>query len=122
MGIPSLNKMFVLGRVEGQPQLKDIGDGKQKLGFRVRTERMWKERTFSTLHRVVVWGKMVEDLRSIQEGDSVSVDGRIDNRKYEVNGETKWITEVVANDVQVYAAQAESGGGDEFTSEDDLPF
>jgi single-strand DNA-binding protein len=121
MDYPSLNKVFIVGRVEGEPQIKEISEGKEKLGFRVRTERKWRDRTFSTLHRVCVFGNMVGDLRGIREGDSVAVDGRIDNRKYEVNGETKWITELVANDVQVYAAPT-TEAVDESDSEDALPF
>ena len=34
---------------------------------------------------------------------------RCDNRQYEQNGEKKWITEIVASDVQVFSATEKSG-------------
>ena len=119
MSFPSANKAFVLGKVEHDPEVREVKGGKEKMGMRIRTTRSWSDREFSTLHRVVIWGKMIDDLRSIKDGDYVAVDGRIDNRSYEVDGVTKWITEIVANDVQVYADEAKSNGE---TEEDDLPF
>jgi single-strand DNA-binding protein len=121
MNMPSVNKAVIVGVVEDQPQIRSISEGKEKMGFRVRTHRAWRDKTFSTLHRIVVWGGMITDIRGLNQGDFVSVDGRIDNRKYEVEGETKWITEVVASDVQVVAAPS-SGGASVLGSEDDLPF
>lgn len=120
MSVPSVNKAVIVGKVEDQPQIRSIGEGKEKMGFRVRTERSWRDKTFSTLHRIVVWGNMITDIRGLNQGDCVSIDGRIDNRKYEVEGETKWITEVVANDVQVFASAAAAPSG--LSDEDDLPF
>ena len=121
MSIPSVNKAFIVGAVEGEPRITPYGEGKEKMGFRVRTNRAWKDKNFSTVHRIIVWGNMVADIKGLREGDGVSVDGRIDNRKYEVDGETKWITEVVANDVQVYAS---SNGKPQhgLEEDDDLPF
>tara|TARA_R110000751_G_scaffold74611_3_gene150645 strand:- start:3316 stop:3684 length:369 start_codon:yes stop_codon:yes gene_type:complete len=115
MSNPSMNKVVIVGRVDAPPQVRSIGDNKEKMGFRVRTERSWRDKTFSTVHRVVVWGGQIEDIRNLREGDCVSIDGRIDNRKYEVEGEAKWISEVVANDVQVFSSSApavDAGLGD----------
>ena len=120
MSVPSFNKAMIVGLVEEPPQIRPIGEGKEKMGFRVRTYRAWRDKQFSTLHRVVVWGNSINDLRNLQQGDTVAVDGRIDNRKYEVEGVTKWITEIVANDVQVYAASPAQAGGDSIDSE--IPF
>ena len=120
MSNPSMNKALIVGRVDAPPQIKEIGEGKEKMGFRVRTNRAWRDKTFSTVHRITVWGNMITDIRNLQEGDCVSVDGRIDNRKYEVDGETKWITEVVANDVQVFST-ASAGADSALGPEDDLP-
>ena len=120
MSIPSVNKAVIVGCVEGQPRITPYGEGKEKMGFKVRTNRAWKDKNFSTVHRIIVWGNMVNDIRSLADGDGVSVDGRIDNRKYEVDGEAKWITEVVANDVQVYASS--NGNAGHGPEDDDLPF
>ena len=121
MSIPSINKAVIVGRVDDQPRVGTYGEGKQKMSFKVRTERAWRDKSFSTVHRIMVWGNMVSDIENLKSGDFVSVDGRIDNRKFEVDGETKWITEVVANDVQVYAAS--NGGSDGGRGDEDvIPF
>ena len=121
MSVPSINKVIVVGLVEEDPQIRAIGEGKEKMGFRVRTTRSWSGREFSTLHRVVVWGNQINNVRSLRGGDTVAIDGRIDNRKYEANGETKWITEVVANDVQIYSSAPASAGG-AVELDDAIPF
>jgi single-strand DNA-binding protein len=118
---PSINKALIVGRVDAPPKIHSSGEGKERMGFRVRTNRAWRDKTFSTVHLITVWGNMITDIRNLQEGDCVSVDGRIDNRKYEVDGETKWTTEVVASDVQVFASEA-AGANSALGPEDDLPF
>ena len=117
--ITSMNKVLIMGRVESDPYHRLVGDNNSdKLGFRVRTERAWKDKTFSTVHRIVAWGAMAAQNKGLRAGSSVMVDGRLDNRKYEVDGETKWISEVVANDIQVYGADAEK----EQEQEEEIPF
>ena len=41
MSVPSINKVIVVGLVEEDPQIRAIGEGKEKMGFRVRTTRSW---------------------------------------------------------------------------------
>jgi len=55
----------------------------------------------------------------MKAGTQVMVDGRLDNRKYQDNeGNDKWISEINANDIQVYGGGAEAPA----TSEDEIPF
>jgi single-strand DNA-binding protein len=108
MGFPSANKAFVMGQVSSPPQIKDIGNGRSMMGFRLVSKRSWKDKEFQTTHRITVFGNAVDGLRDLSEGSLVGVDGRIDNRQYEQNGEKKWITEIVANDVQVFSATESS--------------
>ncbi|MAH51326.1 hypothetical protein CMI37_36255 [Candidatus Pacearchaeota archaeon] len=117
--IASMNKVMVMGRVESDADHRLVGDGtKGKLGFRLRTERQWKEQTFSTVHRIVAWGSMAEQHKSLKAGATVYVDGRLENRKYEKDGETKWISEISAGDIQVFGAPAAS----ETLPEEEIPF
>lgn len=120
MSFPSANKAFVMGQVSAPPQLKDLGNGRSMMGFRLVSKRRWKDKEFQTTHRITVFGNAVDALRNLSEGSLVGVDGRIDNRQYEQNGEKKWITEIVANDVQVFSAQEEQPQGNDFG--DEIPF
>jgi len=105
MSFPSANRAFIMGQVAAPPQLKDLSDGGAMMGFRVVSKRRWKDREFTTTHRIAVFGNAVDGLRNLSEGSLVGVDGRIDNRQYEQNGEKKWITEIVASDVQVFSSE-----------------
>ena len=118
--ITSMNKVLIMGRVESDPDFRTVGDNNSaKLGFRVRTERSWKDKTFSTVHRVVAWGLIAQNNKDIKAGAQVMVDGRLDNRKYQdKEGNDKWISEINANDVQVYGGGAEAPA----PSEDEIPF
>jgi len=119
MAFPSANKAFVMGEVSSPPQVKDLGNGREMLGFRLVSKRAWKDKEFRTTHRITVFGNAVDGLRNLSEGSLVGVDGRIDNRQYEQNGEKKWITEIVANDVQVFSATEKSGEAEDFG---EIPF
>ncbi len=116
--VASMNKILIMGRVESDADHRLVGDGQRgKLGFRVRTERKWKEQTFSTVHRVVAWGTMAEQHKNLRAGTTVYVDGRLENRKYEKDGETKWISEISANDIQTFGEVAHQS-----EVEEEIPF
>tara|TARA_R100000306_G_C4312770_1_gene111095 strand:- start:267 stop:644 length:378 start_codon:yes stop_codon:yes gene_type:complete len=124
--ITSINKVLIMGRVESDPDFRVVGENNSdKLGFRVRTERGWKnaktgdDKTFSTVHRIVAWGIIAKNNKDMKAGAQVMVDGRLDNRKYQDNeGNDKWISEINANDIQVYGGGAEAPA----PSEDEIPF
>jgi single-strand DNA-binding protein len=118
MSFPSANKVLVIGKVSAPPQVRSSQNGKDIMTFRVRTTRKWSDNEYTTTHRVVVFGNMVDQIRNLGEGSLVGVDGRIENRKYESNGEDKWITEIVANDVQVFSE--DQGQSDD--QGDQIPF
>ena len=51
-------------------------------------------------HRVTVWGRRAEALGKIlQKGDSLLIEGRLQTSSYEKNGEKRYSTEVVANNI-----------------------
>ena len=105
MSFPSANKAFVMGQVSAPPQLKSLDNGREMIGFRIVSKRRWKDKEFQTTHRITVFGNAVDGLRNLSEGSLVGVDGRLNNRQYEQNGEQKWITEIVASDVQVFSSE-----------------
>ena len=50
---------------------------------------------------VTVWNKLAENvLKYVKKGDKVAVIGRIGNRTYESNGQKKYVTEVVAEEIE----------------------
>lgn len=109
-----MNIAIIAGNLGKDPDLRALPNGTAKLTFSVATRRKyksaagaWQEET--TWHNVVVWGKHGEGLATfLRKGNHVVVHGRIDTRSYESKGERKWITEIVAEDVQVPRAPQQS--------------
>jgi len=55
----------------------------------------------------------------LKKGSSVFLEGRLQTRTYDdSNGVKKWITEVVATDMEMLGKKGDSGGG---TSEEAVP-
>jgi single-strand DNA-binding protein len=54
-------------------------------------------------HKIVVWQKLADICaKFLTKGSSVMIEGRLSNRQYELsNNEKRFVTEVVANEVNI---------------------
>ncbi len=139
----SVNKVILLGNLGRDPELKTFEGGGAVISFPLATTESYRNR--ETGEKVVLptdWHsvtvrksgliKIVEAY--LKKGDRVYVEGKIRYRSYEKDGVTRYITEVVADDLTLLGGQREGGSGDrsaESTSQgasgddsgsDDLPF
>jgi single-strand DNA-binding protein len=86
----------------------------------------WKRNT--QWHNIVMWGN--EKLAGmLVKGAKVVVTGRLETRSYEdKNGDKKYVTEVVANDVILMSGGNDGGGSrsssqaDGYGDDDSIPF
>ena len=136
-GRGTVNKVILVGRLGADPQLKYTPSGRANASFSLATNAVWKDQDGNQQqrtdwHRVKAWGKLAEVMGEwLKKGSYVYLEGRIETRTYEdTNGVKKWITEVVATDMEMLGRKGEqepdeempgdaSGEGDE---PDDLPF
>jgi single-strand DNA-binding protein len=113
-----VNKVIIVGRLGADPETKQVGNGGTVARLSVATSENWvdkegqkQERT--EWHRIVVWGKLAEICgRHLAKGRQVYVEGRLQTRSWEDNGQKKYSTEIVANTVQFLGGpneRAESG-------------
>jgi single-strand DNA-binding protein len=100
-----MNKVFLLGNLGADPELKDF-DGHAKLRFRLATSATWRDKASGELkertewHTLTMWGKRAEALAGIlTKGSRVMVEGRLETRSYEADGTTKYVTEVKVDDL-----------------------
>jgi single-strand DNA-binding protein len=139
-----VNKVILVGRLGADPQLRYTPSGKATANFNVATNYVWKDQDGNqqdrtNWHRVTAWGKLAEVMGEwLKKGSYVYLEGRLQTRSYEdTNGVKKWITEVVATDMEMLGKKAEGAGaqaGDEAPAEsppedfsdaggeEDLPF
>ena len=113
-----VNKVILVGNLGADPDMRYTPSGAGVCELRIATSDSWtdkngqrQERT--EWHRVIVWGKRAEVCaKYLSKGRQVYVEGRIQTRNYDdKEGVKRYITEVVANDVQFLGGGKEGGGG-----------
>ena len=99
-----LNRVCIVGRLTRDPDLKYTGNGVAVVNFTVAVDRDFKnsdgERETDFLP-VTAWRQAAEFVGEyVKKGRLVSVDGRLQSRRYEKDGETRTAYDVVADSVQ----------------------
>jgi len=111
-----VNKAIILGNLGRDPEMRTTQSGQQVANFSVATSRKykqgeeWKEET--EWHKVVAWGRLAEICgQYLQKGKQVYIEGRIQTRKWQdKDGQDRWTTEIVAQEMQMLGRAGESGG------------
>jgi single-strand DNA-binding protein len=103
----SLNKVFLMGNLTRDPELRYVPSGAAVANFTVAVNRPYKDSTGDkkeevSFVRVVVWGKMAEVCGEyLAKGRPVLVEGRLKSRSWEdQTGQKRSALEVIANTVQ----------------------
>ena len=92
-----MNKVFLIGRLTRDPELKYSQSGKAFCKFSVAVTREYN-RDEADFINCVAWDKRAETIAEyLRKGRRVALQGRLSVRSYEQNGETKWITEVIVD-------------------------
>ena len=100
------NKVQLIGHVGQDPEIKTLEGGRKLANLTIATNESYKndkgEKVEQTeWHRVVAWGKTAEIIEKyVLKGKEIAIEGKLTHRTYDdKNGEKRYITEVVANDV-----------------------
>jgi single-strand DNA-binding protein len=124
-----VNKVIIVGRLGNDPEVKTISPGQNVARFSVATSENWtdkmgnkQERT--EWHRVVVWGKLAELCgKYLQKGRQVYIEGRLQTRSWDdPNGQKRYATEIVANQVQFLGAATGANVGNDMGTSVNGPF
>ncbi|MBV9950225.1 MAG: single-stranded DNA-binding protein [Myxococcales bacterium] len=100
-----LNRVMLLGNLGADPELRVTPGGQAVLKLRLATNETYLDRNNvrqerTEWHRVTVWGRRAEALGKIlQKGDQLFIEGRLQTSSYEKNGEKRYSTEIVANNI-----------------------
>ncbi len=135
----AVNKCILLGRVGKDPEIKQF-DGGNKASFSIATtERGYVSKTGETIpdrvtwHNIVCWkglSTIVE--RFVKKGDLIYLEGKITTRSWDSDNGKKYITEIVADNIELLGNKSESKAHEpseeqsrpfiEAGNPDDLPF
>ena len=101
----SVNKVLLMGNVGKPAELRTTPSGTPVLSFSMATTENWttkdgEKREHTEWHRVVVWGKLGEKMAPfLTKGKQVFIDGRLQTRQWEKDGQKHYSTEIKAERV-----------------------
>lgn len=136
----SVNKVFLIGNVGQEPEVRTTASGTKVARVSLATSRAWKDRNGAKQektewHRVTFWDRTAEIVEQfVHKGDRLYVEGRLEYSQTEQDGQTRYWTEIVAQELVLLG-----GGGERdtagsaqrapakaapspFDDDDDLPF
>lgn len=116
----NLNKVFILGRLTADPQLRSTASGMQVATFSVATNRVWNDKSgakkeSAEFHNVVVWGRQAEVAsRFLAKGAMALIEGRLQTREWEgKDGQKRRTTEIICERMQLGPRPSGSRGPSE---------
>ncbi len=119
-----MNRVFLIGRLSRDPELRHTTSGMAVCQINVAVSRRTgagrdPETDFIN---VVVWDKQAENVsRYLAKGRQVAVEGRIQTRSYDnAEGKKTYVTEVVANNVEFLGSASDNN--QKSTSSNENPF
>lgn len=102
----SLNKVMIIGNAGKDAELRYMASGTPQCQFsvavnnRTKKDGEWVDET--EWFNVVLWGEMAERVSQyITKGKSVYVEGRLQTRSWETDGQKHYRTEVIGQTVQL---------------------
>lgn len=114
-----LNKVLLLGNLGADPELRVTPGGQSILKLRLATTESYLDKSNTRQertewHSITVWGKRGEALSKIlNKGSSIFVEGSIRTSSYEKDGEKRYRTDIVANNIILAGGRGRSTGGDD---------
>lgn len=112
-----LNKAMVFGNLTRDPEMKALPSGMQVCSFSLATNRVYNDRDgnrqeIADYHNIVVFGKQAEtSAKWLTKGSSAYVEGRMQTRSWDKDGQKQYRTEIIADRVQFGPKGSGSGGG-----------
>jgi single-strand DNA-binding protein len=102
-----VNRVIIVGRLGQDPEVKYFQDGSAVCNFSVATSQEWKDKNTGEKkekvewHRIVAFRKLAELCgQYLAKGRQVFIDGRLQTRQWEKDGQNHYTTEIIANSIE----------------------
>jgi single-strand DNA-binding protein len=133
MAATNINRVVMTGNLTRDPELRSTGSGMAicKLRIACNTRRKnnatgeWEDKP--NYFDVTVWGAQGENCaRFLSKGRPVAIDGRLEWREYEVEGQKRQSVDIIADSVQFLGGRDDAVNGNGFSgnvraAENDVP-
>lgn len=126
----NLNKVILGGRLTAEPELKQTPQGVSVATFTLAVNRKGKDAQADFIN-CVAWRQTAEFLsKYFKKGSCVCICGNIQTRTWEADGQKRYATDVIADEVYFVDSKGEVEAPtfatepkfEEISSDDDLPF
>jgi len=111
-----LNRVFIMGNLTRDPELKYTPNGQPVASFGMATNRRWntpegERREEAEFHNVVVWGKPAETINQyVKKGNPLFVEGRLKTQSWEgPDGVKRQRTEIIVENFQFLGGGQSTG-------------
>lgn len=122
------NKAIITGRLGQDPEVRYTQDGTAVTNLSVATSESFndkdgKRQEKTEWHKVVIWGKQAENVAQyLGKGRLAQIEGKLQTRSFEdKEGNTRYVTEIKANNVVFLPSNNGGSGQDDAGSSDDAP-
>lgn len=114
-----INKVILVGNLGQDPQSRAMPSGKAVVNLRIATSDQWRDKQTgenkenTEWHTVVMFDRLAEVAAEyLRKGSQVYIEGRLRTRKWQdKEGNDRYSTEVVANEMQMLGGRGGGGGG-----------
>jgi single-strand DNA-binding protein len=120
----SVNKVFLLGNVGKDPEIRTTGGGTAVANFSLATsdrfqdqQGNWQDRT--EWHNLVAFKRLAEIVRDyVKKGTKLFIEGKIQTRSWDdkETGVKKYRTEIIVNELSLLSGREEGGGSSRSSS------
>ncbi|PZQ48855.1 MAG: single-stranded DNA-binding protein [Micavibrio aeruginosavorus] len=127
----SVNKVILIGNIGNDPEVKSMQSGDKVCNFSVATSESWKDKASgerkerTEWHRVVVFNQGLINVceNYLKKGMKVYVEGQVETRNYEKDGQKIYTTEIVLRpfrgEITMLDSKGSGGSGFAAPSQDD---
>lgn len=117
----SVNKVILVGNLGNDPEVRTMQSGDKVVNLSIATSESWKDKMTgerkerTEWHRVVIFNKGLVSVAEnyLRKGSKVYIEGQLETRSWEQDGQKKYSTEIVLRPYRGELAMldARSGGG-----------
>ncbi len=112
----SVNKVILVGNLGRDPEVRYMPNGEAVANFSIATTENWKDKSGvkqekTEWHNIVMYRRLAEIAGEyLKKGRPVYIEGRLQTRKWEKDGVTRYTTEIIGDQMQMLGSKSDGGG------------
>jgi single-strand DNA-binding protein len=112
----SVNKVILIGRLGKDPETRYMPNGEAVTNATLATSENWKDKSGekqekTEWHNLVFYRRLAEIAGEyLKKGSQVYIEGKLQTRKWEKDGVTRYTTEIIVNEMTMLGGKSSGGG------------